>query len=491
MKKKKKLLVAILAVILCFSSASYAGWQDDWLSSKSVSGPSYFEGSKRGYFSGGSLSARWPVSNDNVMTITPPSLNIGCGGIDAFLGGFSFMNLNYLVQKLQRILSAAPAAAFDIALKTLAPQVSETIKALEAITDRLNGLQLDDCKASKALVATVASPLSDIVGDRLRSQVTTAQGDFIVSTGGDDLYENFKTNVKNVYTASMGSAPPPGNVVQQSAQQATAGCPALYQAIFNSGSLLDNLAALKGISSSHVALIRGFIGDVEIKSPAQTNSVYQAQFVPPCDKNQNIENFFVGDVELRPSSTGACTASTDTNRNLLNYASVMMSSIAVKLKTGGTYLPDEIAFLNTVPASVLTVLRTAIAANSETQVIGQLSEVVAKLYAYSMLTDMFGRTSQMIALANHISSSSQGSAAGMDEMSCKKEMFADVETKLLALDEHIYARLTDIRASIANSTEQLNAMQNLFDKWRKFDQLTRSTLNQQFGPVNTDRVLGG
>lgn len=481
----------MLAVTLCCSSATHAGWQDDWISSKSVSGPSYFEGSKRGYFSGGSLSARWPVTNDNLMTITPPSLNIGCGGIDAFLGGFSFMNLNYLVQKLQRILSAAPAAAFDIALKTLAPQVSETIKALEAITDRLNGLQLDDCKASKALVATIASPLSDVVGERLKSQVTAAQADFWVSSGMDDLYKNFETDIQNVYKAAMGNTPPAGNPVQQSAELSTAGCTLSFKTIFGSGSLLDNLASMKSISSSHVALMRGFIGDVEIKPPSQTHSVYQAQYINACDKNQNIENFFVGDVEVRASSTAACTPSTDTNRNLINYASIMMSSIALKLRSGGTYDVNETAFLNTVPASVIVVLKTAVSTNTESQVIAQLSEVAAKLYAYAMLSDMFTRTSTMIAMANHISSSSQGSKPGSDEKSCKKEMFADVEAKLLALDEKIYLRMSDMRASILNSTEQLNAMQNMFNNWRKASEIVSNETRTRFSRGNAKHILGG
>lgn len=489
--RRKRLIAAILAIALCFSSATYAGWQDDWISSKSVSGPSYYEGSKRGYFSAGSFSARWPSTNDNLMTITPPSLNVGCGGIDAFLGGFSFMNLNYLVQKLQNILSAAPAAAFDIALKTLSPQVSETIKTLEAITDRLNGIQLNDCKASKALVATIASPLSDVVGERLKGQVTAAQGDFMVSSGLSNLFQGFKTDAQTVNDSSMGNTPAAGNVLQQASQGSTAGCPALYQSIFGSGSILDNLASLKSIPSSHVALMRGFVGDVNIKSPADTHTTLEAQYISPCDMNENVENFFVGATEVRSAATATCTPSTDTNRNLINYSSVMMAAIANKLKSGTPYDATEAGFLNTVPASVLAVLRTSIATNTETQVIGQLSEVVAKLYAYAMLTDMFGRMSQMIATAHQVSSSTKGSAAGQDEKTCKKEMYADVETKLLALEEKTRLRMVDIRESIVASTEQLNAMQNMADNWRKANERIGYETRMRFPPGVANHALGG
>ena len=81
-----------------------------------------------------------------------PRIKSGCGGIDVFMGGFSFMNTDYLVNKLQAILAGAPAVAFDLALKTLCEQCSNTIKNFEALADKLNSMQFDECAASKELV---------------------------------------------------------------------------------------------------------------------------------------------------------------------------------------------------------------------------------------------------------------------------------------------------------------------------------------------------
>ena len=158
-KKIRSLAVLTIAIASLGGTVAFANFADDWASNMTTNSTSasFYQGSQRGYFTGGSFSARWKQSNDNLVTISKPRIKSGCGGIDAFLGGFSFLDTDYLVNKLQRILSAAPAAAFDIALKTLAPQVSATIKELEAIVDKLNNLQLDDCKAAKALVATVGS----------------------------------------------------------------------------------------------------------------------------------------------------------------------------------------------------------------------------------------------------------------------------------------------------------------------------------------------
>ncbi len=125
-KKIRSLAVLTIAIASLGGTVAFANFADDWASNMTTNSTSasFYQGSQRGYFTGGSFSARWKQSNDNLVTISKPRIKSGCGGIDAFLGGFSFLDTDYLVNKLQRILSAAPAAAFDIALKTLAPQVS-------------------------------------------------------------------------------------------------------------------------------------------------------------------------------------------------------------------------------------------------------------------------------------------------------------------------------------------------------------------------------
>ena len=77
------------------------------------------------------------MSNDHLFSAQAPRFKVGCGGIDLFMGGFSFLNVNYLVQKFQKILQAAPAMAFDLALSTLCQQCSNIMKSLEALANEL------------------------------------------------------------------------------------------------------------------------------------------------------------------------------------------------------------------------------------------------------------------------------------------------------------------------------------------------------------------
>ena len=128
--RTRRIAISIFAMLLSgliIGTVARAGFVDDWITQKAETSPGYFEGQKRGYFTGGSFSARWPQTRDYLMSFEPPRLKFGCGGIDAFMGGFSFMNFEYLVQKLQRILQAAPAAAFDLALKNLCEPCSNVI----------------------------------------------------------------------------------------------------------------------------------------------------------------------------------------------------------------------------------------------------------------------------------------------------------------------------------------------------------------------------
>ncbi len=44
---------------------------------------------------------RTPNTTYNLAAITPPSANAGCGGIDLYMGGFSFVNKEQFVAMLK------------------------------------------------------------------------------------------------------------------------------------------------------------------------------------------------------------------------------------------------------------------------------------------------------------------------------------------------------------------------------------------------------
>ncbi len=468
---------------------SWSGWVDDWVQQKSSTSPSYYEGSKRGYYTGGSFSARWANTDDRLVTATLPKLKSGCGGIDMFLGGFSFLNVDYLVQKLQNILSAAPAAAFDIALKTLAPQVADTIKSLEAITDRLNSLQLNDCKAAKALVATAVGPFSSVMSDSLNAEIKTAQTDFMVSSGAKDLYQDVSKLFETEQKANSGNKPGVPGTTQSSATGATAGCPDEIRQVFGDGSVLENLASKKGMSSDYVKLVRGFIGDVIIQSPATTGTTYQAQYIPPCDKNNSFDTFISGTAQGRDTA-GACADITYGNKNLMVFVADRMQSIAAKIKAKSALAPDEEAFLKSTPLSVGLILKNATATNTETEVIGKLAELTARAYGYYMLLDLFGRAVQLQEMARTILSSQKGNKAGSSPESCQLALLGEGMQHIRTLEEKTLQLLSVAQQSYANAAAEINAVEMIVQNMKKFDDTVFSELADRFGKGIAMRATG-
>jgi hypothetical protein len=172
-------LALILALLWRPDAAQAENWFKRLGGSLIQSSSDVFESQKQGHFAGGGMSLRLPVDKTPFFHFTPPRINAGCGGIDAFWGGFSFLNPEYLIQKLKNILMAAPAYAFQLALETLCEPCANIITTLSAIADQLNGLASDDCRSAKMLV-NGASALADSWG------IKSAIGD-ITGGGGEFL----------------------------------------------------------------------------------------------------------------------------------------------------------------------------------------------------------------------------------------------------------------------------------------------------------------
>jgi len=491
-RNRRKAVAATLAIALMTSGATsvQANFADDWVSQTSSTDAGYFSGSKRGYFSGGSFSARFPQSNDNLLTISKPSIKSGCGGIDMFLGGFSFLNVDMLVQKLQNILSAAPAAAFDIALKTLAPQVSDTIKSLEAIVDKLNNLQLDDCKAAKALVATSASPFSSIMSESVKAEMTAAQTDFMQSSGAATLYKSVTDTWKNATTPSTlpdakESKDQAKADMEAAATASISGCPAILKNVFGGGSVLEKIGLEKGLPSSHIASIRGYIGDAHVFTPADTGGEFRAVYNPPCDKS-NYQGMIDGTSQIS-SLDGTCSAASATS-NLVNYVSTRLVSIANKIKTGSVMTPEEVAFLSSIPLPVWPALRAAVQVGSENMIIGKLSDVSAKGMAYQMMIDMTTRITQARDAANHMKTTKQGSESEPEK--CKLEMFEQAFSMFEKVAENSVTRSKEAYDGYNTAAAAASSIESLVASLEKFSNTTRRELAARFSRGVANRATG-
>ncbi len=216
----------------------------------------------------------------------------------------SFLDPDYLVDKLERIVENAPAVALDLAFNVLCEPCANAMKWMEDKSNMLNQLQLDDCKASKAVVAKSMQAFGAEKGE-----LNDIIADFEVSS-----------NLKKSYKKSQDDAG--GSVSGSSASGAVADCDSEIRAIFvtraetnGRSSILTNIAARLGMPISYAQLLAGMVGDVGIdKQPATGFMTYD---IPFCEQNRNlnVDGLFSDKPYLRDFNEpgGQCVQAADAN----------------------------------------------------------------------------------------------------------------------------------------------------------------------------------
>lgn len=126
-----------------FSNLGYEG---------NVTAASSYKGQEAGYYSGGSLFLRNRVKNIQLMHIDVPTFRSGCGGIDLFFGGFSFINSQQLTSFFQNIMSSAAGYALNLALETEVPEIAHAMQYIQKIAQEINNSSLNSCEMAEDLV---------------------------------------------------------------------------------------------------------------------------------------------------------------------------------------------------------------------------------------------------------------------------------------------------------------------------------------------------
>lgn len=122
--------------------------------SVNVTKPGAYQDQAAGYYAAGGLSMRTSKTSFNPISMTPPSLTMSCSGIDAYLGSFSIISGEELVQLMKNIGSQSKAYVFSLGLKTFAPQIENGLKDLRNLAMEMNQFAKGDCELTKAIFAS-------------------------------------------------------------------------------------------------------------------------------------------------------------------------------------------------------------------------------------------------------------------------------------------------------------------------------------------------
>ncbi|MDD5233828.1 MAG: conjugal transfer protein TraH [Syntrophales bacterium] len=480
--------VAVLVAVFFPPAESPSGWIDDWFDQKTGTSAGYYEGQKRGYYSAGGFSGRVKLSVDPAFTAMPPQIKAGCGGIDAFWGGFGFLNFDYLVQKVQRILQSAPAAAFDIALNTLCTPCAQTIKSLEAISNQLNSIQLDDCKASRAVATYAVDAFSGNRGKM--GDLSSIKSEFLQAIGAKNLAQTVREE-----TAAIGnswsnwqSTGTRKNMAIAAADNPVSTCSAVIRDLFISeGFLLAKAGAMAGLDQDFLAMARGLIGDVYIH-PYEGVTVVP---IPHCSEN-NLDKA----ADLISKGQGYVrVVDGDDATHCRQYDGVSLQSkirtringIIGAMKNKSPITLEDENFLIYTPLSLGLILKHAVMMGVDEQLAQDIPDLIARVYAYLFLTDVLSNIEFAIASAEQAASAHKG---GGSSSTCMMEMTRDSMASLKEIRRRAEILVGKLKSEYQEIMLESNSLQNWVERQKAFSRLAYDDLQKRFGMAVANRAMG-
>ena len=110
---------------------------------------------RAGYMTGGGISIRNSVTDTKFVNISLPKFDAGCGGIDIFSGGISFISHEQFISALKNIAAAGKGYAFMLGIETVSPTIASTMKQMETWANTINSLGINSCDIATGIVGSV------------------------------------------------------------------------------------------------------------------------------------------------------------------------------------------------------------------------------------------------------------------------------------------------------------------------------------------------
>ncbi len=438
------LLLLFLAVARCGLMAAPAqaqSWAEHWFDNVTYTSLGSFEDQTRGYVTAGGLSARVDVNSDYLMSLTLPKVKAGCGGIDMFLGGMSFLDPDYLVQKLESILQAAPAVAFQYLLETLDEKMGNIISKMEAATNYLNSIQVNDCRLANRMVQIARGD------DNMSGVIEEMTGYKSVSQGFSKSYQQSREKIQ----ANL-------NNPTEDLKDALANCPAEVTDIFRTGSLLSHAASRVG-AAEWSSVMRARVGDVYMRWD-EADKVPLFSAIPACAQQdgETPDDFLSGRVMRRTLSipASATDCSPDGGKGALELARERMTSIAGKIRGRAALTTEErqfVANVRTLP--VYRLLEWGVRQDMVDSVISDTDELVALTLAYQMLSDLSRGIDFTLTNAERGTSAAGAADAGNAQI-CQTRILTKGIDQLRDLRDEVQRQRAQMRQSYMAALSQAN-----------------------------------
>lgn len=142
-------MAAVMAAVPFEASASLQSTLNNMFMTN-VTQPGAYNSATRGGFVGGGIVMRTPIKPINLVSFDPPRINAGCGGIDLYMGSFSYINKAEFTQVLRSIMNNAIGLMFNAALQSINPSLAKLLNDMQNEVKKLNEMFSNTCNVARA-----------------------------------------------------------------------------------------------------------------------------------------------------------------------------------------------------------------------------------------------------------------------------------------------------------------------------------------------------
>lgn len=439
---RKTLLAGILALVC--SASAYADVNGDLNNyfnklgfEGNATGAAAWQGQAAGYMTGGNLFLRSPVKQMQVMSFTPPSLNAGCGGIDAYLGSFSFINSDQLQQFIKNLMANAQGYFFDLALQTVAPELKDAKDYLQKLAADMNSMNISSCQAAQGIIGGLwpktqvsqQKVCQDIAGESnlfadwaASRQGCTVGGEMnsVLDKAGDKDKDRVLRNKNLMWELLERNAMLDGDTELKEMVMNLTGT-----LIFDRNGAAKSLIPKVNHQGLLIALMKG--GNVEIQRCVSSGDC----------------------LELK---NGSVTISS--NRALISRVRDMIGSIRDKLRTDEPLSAAEKGFIQSTSIPVLRYLVDPMQLSLNVDMLSSLSDYIAYDIMLQYLKELIEQAKLSLASRNYdeevmkplranISESSRQVEALQQEVQVKSDALAEMDRQMSYLRQQTSSQLLD------------------------------------------------
>jgi conjugative transfer pilus assembly protein TraH len=342
-----------------------------------------WQGQAAGYMTGGSVYLRNPVKNVQLISMQLPSLNAGCGGIDAYLGAFSMISGAEIQRFVKQIMSNAAGYAFDLALQTMVPELKQAKDFLQKLASDVNSANMSSCQAAQGIIGGLW-PVTQVSQKKICQDIA----------GEDNLFADWAASSQGCTVGGQGNSVTSRADASQK-DQVLKNKNLIWDALGQNGLFSSDRALKELVMSSVGSIIFKADGDVVILTPL----VNDRDLLKVLMRGGTAKVYGCDEATLCLGPVTKDLTITSAN-SLVELVKALMLSIQSKLTNDIAMTTQEKGFINTTSVPVMKYLTNAQSMGQSATYLIQVSDFIAQDLMIQYLQELVQQASLSLVSKN-------------------------------------------------------------------------------------------